>query len=171
MAVAVLVVVVAVVPAPGEAASTWGTPVAAVAGAEAVDAAAEAAARQGPVEVVEGVQPHSLPVVVAEFLRVVAVAAAAEAVVDLAAGDAVGAVVLHHKASGFRRGLSVERGDPSESVCGVLSIARVVPVFPSVPIFVAQRCWLVHPNWRYHSHRGPPFWEAQIGMFRHRCCH
>jgi hypothetical protein len=105
--VAVLVAVMVVVP--GEAASTWEN-FAAFAGAGA--AAGEAVARQAPVELVGGVELHSPPVAVAEFLPVVA-AAAAEA--DLAAGvDAGVAVALRRRGSGFRHGPFVERLDPLE---------------------------------------------------------
>lgn len=138
MAAVLVAVVVAAVP--GEAASTWGK-FAAFAGA-GVAAAGEAVARQVPVELVGGVELHSHPVAVAEFLPAVAV----EAVVHLAAAAAGVAVALRRRGSGFRRGPFVEKLDPVEWVCGEPSIAREVVVFPSFPFFVAQMCWLVHPN-------------------------
>jgi len=150
-----VLVAVVVAPGPGEAASTWEN-VAAFAGAGVAAAAEEAVARQVPVELVGGVELQSHPVAVAEFLPAVAVAAAAaaavvvaaavEAVADLAAGAADVAVALRRRGSGFRHGPFVERVDPVEWVCGEPSIAREVVVFPSFPFFVAQRCWLVHPN-------------------------
>lgn len=151
------------VPVPGEVASKWGRPVVLVEEeAAAVAATKEVVARWVLVGFAAAAVVHSLPAV--EFLLVVAaeglllvVAVVAEAVA-LAAGAVAGAVALLRRESGFRHGPFVETNDPSEWVCGVPSIAREVAVFPSVPFFVAERCWSVRrPSWRCRICRGPPF--------------
>ena len=94
----------------GEAASTSGKTVAAFAGAEVV-AGEVVVATQAPVEIVEAVGLHNLPVAVEEFLHVVAGAVAG---LDAAAGVVVGALDLRRKGSGFHHDPSVERHDLSE---------------------------------------------------------
>ena len=95
----------------GEAASTSGKTVAAFAGAEVV-AGEVVVATQAPVEIVEAVGLHNLPVAVEEFLPVVA--AGAVAGLGAAAGVVAGALDLRRKGSDFHRDPFVERHDPSK---------------------------------------------------------